>query len=95
LLGWLLNIVLVLCSGPLEELQTVSTLAGSAFLQIMANRMGIPAALSLWAFVCLTAFFVCQTALQAASRTVYAFSRDKGMRFVFISFQYYMCILAS
>lgn len=31
------------------------------------------------AFVCMTAFFVCQTALQAASRTVYAFSRDKGL----------------
>jgi len=45
----------------------------------MANRMGIPAALFLWAFVCLTAFFVCQTALQAASRTVYAFSRDHGL----------------
>lgn len=31
------------------------------------------------AFVCLTAFFVVQTALQAASRTIYAFSRDHGM----------------
>ena len=30
-------------------------------------------------FVCFTAFFVCQTALQAVSRTVYAFSRDKGL----------------
>ena len=27
----------------------------------------------------MTAFFVCQTALQAASRTVYAFSRDHGL----------------
>ncbi|KAG5652586.1 hypothetical protein H0H81_004461 [Sphagnurus paluster] len=31
------------------------------------------------AFVCLTAFFVVQTALQATSRTVYAFSRDHGL----------------
>lgn len=31
------------------------------------------------AFVCLTAFFVCQTGLQAGSRTIYAFSRDHGM----------------
>lgn len=30
-------------------------------------------------FVCLTAFFVSQTALQACSRTVYAFSRDHGL----------------
>jgi len=29
-------------------------------------------------FVCFTAFFVVQTALQAVSRTVYAFSRDHG-----------------
>lgn len=75
LLGWLLNIVLVLCSGPLENLPGPS---GSAFLQIMALRMGKAGALFLWTFVCLTAFFVCQTALHACSRTVYAFSRDKG-----------------
>ncbi|KIM90055.1 hypothetical protein PILCRDRAFT_812866 [Piloderma croceum F 1598] len=79
ILGWLLNIVLILCSGSLESLQAVSGLAGSGFLQIMVNRMGIPGALFLWAFVCLTAFFVCQTALQAASRTVFAFSRDHGL----------------
>ncbi|KAH7910556.1 APC amino acid permease [Hygrophoropsis aurantiaca] len=76
LLGWLLNIVLILCSGPLANLPGPS---GSAFLTIMALRMGIPAALFLWSFVCLTAFFVCQTALQACSRTVYAFSRDHGL----------------
>ncbi|TBU31280.1 APC amino acid permease [Dichomitus squalens] len=74
--GWILNIVLVLCSGPLENLPGPS---GSAFLEIMVLRMGKPGALFIWAFVCLTAFFVCQTALQAASRTVYAFSRDKGL----------------
>lgn len=75
LLGWLLNIVLVLCSGPLENLPGPS---GSAFLQIMALRMGKAGALFLWTFVCLTAFFVCQTSLHACSRTIYAFSRDKG-----------------
>ncbi|KAI0052484.1 APC amino acid permease [Auriscalpium vulgare] len=73
--GWLLNIVLVLCSGPLGDLPGPS---GNAFLQIMVLRMGKAGALFLWAFVCLTAFFVCQTALQACSRTVYAFSRDHG-----------------
>lgn len=76
LIGWLLNIVVVLCSGPLENLPGPS---GEAFLEIMALRMGKPAALLLWAFVCLTAFFVVQTALQACSRTVYAFSRDRGL----------------
>jgi amino acid permease (GABA permease) len=75
LIGWLLNIVLVLCSGPLTDLPGPS---GSAFLQIMTLRMGKAGALFLWTFVCLTAFFVCQTALQACSRMVFAFSRDRG-----------------
>lgn len=76
LLGWILNIVLILCSGPLENLPGAS---GSAMLEIMVLRIGKPGALFLWTFVCLTAFFVCQTALQACSRTVYAFSRDHGL----------------
>ncbi|KAH8112046.1 APC amino acid permease [Phellopilus nigrolimitatus] len=76
LIGWIFNIVLVLCSGPLENLPGDS---GSSVLQIMVDRIGKPGALFLWAFVCLTAFFVCQTALQACSRTVYAFSRDHGL----------------
>ncbi|KAG5646187.1 hypothetical protein DXG03_004240 [Asterophora parasitica] len=76
LIGWLLNIVVVLCSGPLENLPGPS---GSAFLEIMYLRLGKTGALILWAFVCLTAFFVVQTALQATSRTVYAFSRDHGL----------------
>ena len=49
--------------------------------QIMTLRMGKTGALFLWSFVCLTAFFVVQTALQACSRTVYAFSRDHGLPF--------------
>ncbi|KIM66702.1 hypothetical protein SCLCIDRAFT_109926 [Scleroderma citrinum Foug A] len=76
ILGWILNIVLVLCSGQIENLPGVS---GSSFLQIMVLRMGTKPALFLWSFVCLTAFFVVQTALQACSRTVYAFSRDHGL----------------
>ncbi|KZS89352.1 APC amino acid permease [Sistotremastrum niveocremeum HHB9708] len=75
-LGWLLNIALVLCSGDLADLPGPS---GSAFLAIMNMRMGTAAALFLWTFVCLTAFFVVQTALQACSRTVFAFSRDHGL----------------
>lgn len=76
ILGWILNIVLVLCSGPIGDLPGIS---GSAFLQIMVTRMGVPAALFLWSFVCLTAFFVVQTALQACSRLLYAFSRDHAL----------------
>ncbi|KAF8331863.1 APC amino acid permease [Cantharellus anzutake] len=73
--GWLLNIALVLCSGPLEDLPGPT---GLAFIQIMWIRIGKSGTLFLWAFVCLTAFFVVQTALQACSRTFYAFSRDNG-----------------
>ncbi|KIM41772.1 hypothetical protein M413DRAFT_71244 [Hebeloma cylindrosporum] len=76
LIGWLLNIILVLCSGPLENLPGAS---GSAFLEILVLRAGKAGALVIWVFVCATAFFVVQTALHAASRTVYAFSRDHGL----------------
>ncbi|KAG2005898.1 amino acid permease, variant 2 [Coprinopsis cinerea AmutBmut pab1-1] len=76
LIGWLFNIIIVLCSGPLAELPGPS---GNAVLTILFNRVGKGGALAIWVFVCLTAFFVVQTALQAASRTVYAFSRDHGL----------------
>ncbi|KAF8176273.1 APC amino acid permease [Pholiota molesta] len=69
--------VLVLCSGPLENLPGSS---GSAFLEVYSRyACGKTGSLIIWAFVCLTAFFVVQTALHAASRTVYAFSRDHGV----------------
>jgi amino acid transporter len=76
LIGWLLNIALVLCSGPLEDLPGPS---GLSFLQIMVLRMGKTGALVLWVPVLATAFFVVQTALQATSRTIFAFSRDRGL----------------
>lgn len=76
LIGWLFNIVLILCSGPLENLPGPS---GLAVLEIMYMRIGRAGALFLWVWVCLTAFFVVQTALQACSRTFYAFSRDRGL----------------
>jgi hypothetical protein len=52
MLGWVLNVVMVLCSGDLADLPGPS---GSAFLQIMANRMGKTGALVIWPFVCLVA----------------------------------------
>lgn len=76
IIGWLLNIVLIICSGPLENLPGSS---GSAFLEILVLRAGKAGALIIWVFVCITAFFVVQTALHACSRTIYAFSRDHGL----------------
>lgn len=76
MIGWVLNVVLIICSGDLAELPGPS---GSAFLQIMTNRMGKTGALIIWPFVCLVAFFTVQTATQANARTFYAFSRDGGL----------------
>ncbi|KAG8699748.1 hypothetical protein FRC08_005127 [Ceratobasidium sp. 394] len=76
LIGWLLNIALVLCSGPLENLPGP---AGLAFLEILRLRVGSAGALFLWAWVCLAAFCVQQSILQACSRLLYAFSRDHGL----------------
>ncbi|KAG9318384.1 APC amino acid permease [Chiua virens] len=74
--GWILNIVLVLCSGSFSDLPGVS---GSAFLTIMVLRLGFRIAIALWVFVCITAFFAAQTIIQAISRALYAFSRDHGL----------------
>lgn len=76
MIGWILNVVLVLCSGPLENLPGAS---GNAFLEIMVLRMGKTGALIIWPFVCMVAFFTVQTATQANARTFYAFSRDGGL----------------
>ncbi|KAG9044624.1 hypothetical protein FS837_007785, partial [Tulasnella sp. UAMH 9824] len=76
LIGWLLNIVMVLCSGPLADLPGPS---GMSFFQIMFLRMGTTGTFLLWVFVCFTAFAVVQTALQATARTLYAISRDHGL----------------
>lgn len=70
MIGWVLNVVLVLCSGPLENLPGAS---GNAFLEIMVLRMGKTGALIIWPFVCMVAFFTVQTATQANARTFYAF----------------------
>ncbi|KAG9315648.1 amino acid/polyamine transporter I [Chiua virens] len=71
--GWILSIVLVLCSGSFTDLPGPS---GSAFLTIMVLRLGYRTSIALWVFVCMTAFFIAQTGMQAVSRAIYAFSRD-------------------
>ncbi|KAG8835935.1 hypothetical protein FRC17_000020 [Serendipita sp. 399] len=75
LIGWLFNIILILCSGPV----TPELLSGGAVIQIMTMRMGKAGAMVLWVGVCATAFFVVQTAQQATSRTIFAISRDHGL----------------
>lgn len=53
-IGWLFNITLLLCAGPLTD----DLLLGSAVIKIMVLRMGKAPALFLWCFVCATALFV-------------------------------------
>jgi hypothetical protein len=56
LIGWLFNIVLILCSGPV----TPELLGGSAVIKIMTMRIGKAGTFVLWTGVCATAFFVVQ-----------------------------------
>jgi amino acid transporter len=48
-------------------------------MEIMRVRIGLVGTLVVWPFVCLVAFFTVQTALQANSRTLWAFSRDHAL----------------
>ncbi|ODN76623.1 hypothetical protein L202_05271 [Cryptococcus amylolentus CBS 6039] len=75
-IGWILNITLCICAGDVTQLPGPS---GNAFLGIMQMRMGTAGAMVLWSFTCLVATFTVQTALQANSRTVFAFSRDGAL----------------
>lgn len=76
MIGWLLNIVLVLC---MPDITTLPGAGASSFLEIMRVRIGLVGSLVVWPFVCLVAFFTVQTALQANSRTLWAFSRDHAL----------------
>lgn len=76
--GWVLNIVLVMCSGDIN----VDNLGGRSDLivaNILYRNLGRVGFGIVWAIICVTAFSVVLTALQATSRTVFSFSRDGGL----------------
>ncbi|GAA5849196.1 hypothetical protein JCM8547_006475 [Rhodosporidiobolus lusitaniae] len=75
-LGWIYNIIYVLCSGPMDELPGLS---GYAAATIIVRNVGKKGFYVLWSFVCFTAFAVVSAALQATARTVHAFSRDNAL----------------
>ncbi|KAL4401367.1 polyamine transporter Tpo5 [Malassezia pachydermatis] len=79
IVGWLLNIVLVITSGDVVNGDVDQMPAGLAMAEIMRMRMGKVGFLVVWPFVCLVAFFVVTTATQANARSFYAFSRDRGL----------------
>lgn len=72
--GWLFNVVLVFCMGDPAEI--LASPIGQPVVQIFYNVMGKGPAIffAVAAFVVMN--FVCITALQAGSRTIWAFSRD-------------------
>lgn len=79
MVGWLLNIVLVICSGNVAEGDSNTWPGGLAMAEIMVTRIGKVGFLVIWPFVCMVAFFVVTTATQANARSFYAFSRDHGL----------------
>ncbi|KAG9315600.1 amino acid permease [Chiua virens] len=74
--GWLINTVLVLCSGSFAELPGPT---GSAFLAILLLRLGNRLSLFIWVTTCMINFYMAVAGIQAASRAIYAFSRDGGL----------------
>ncbi|EFX04269.1 amino acid permease [Grosmannia clavigera kw1407] len=73
--GWLFNIVLVFCMGDPAEI--LASPIGQPVAQIFYNVLGKGASIFFVVSAFLIMNFVCITALQAGSRTVWAFSRDQ------------------
>ncbi|KAI5478073.1 hypothetical protein MNV49_005438 [Pseudohyphozyma bogoriensis] len=76
IVGWVYNIVFVMCSGDIADLPGIS---GYSAATIIANNVGKKGFYAIWFFVCFTAFAVGATAMQANARTFHAFSRDHGL----------------
>ncbi len=75
IVGWLFNIVLVFCMGDPNEI--ISSPVAQPVAQIFYNVIGKGGAIFFTVSAFLIMNFVCITALQAGSRTVWAFSRDR------------------
>jgi amino acid transporter len=75
LVGWVFNIILVLCMGDPAEI--LASPIGQPVVQIFYNVMGKGPAIFFAVSAFLIMNFVCITALQAGSRTLWAFSRDQ------------------
>lgn len=81
--GWLFNIVLAFCMGPLDltsddpSRNILASVIEQPVVQIYYNVMGKGPSIffAVAAFIIMN--FVCITALQAGSRTIWAFSRDE------------------
>ncbi|MBW0478448.1 hypothetical protein O181_018163 [Austropuccinia psidii MF-1] len=78
LFGWVLNIVLVMCSGTISP-DNLGGRSGIIVANILSRNLGPRWFGVVWAVVCLNSFSVVLAALQANSRTVFSFSRDGGL----------------
>ncbi|KAK4940994.1 polyamine transporter tpo5 [Elasticomyces elasticus] len=74
-LGWLFNIVLCFCMGDPADI--LASPIYQPVAQIFYNSLGKGASIFFTVSAFLILQFVCWTATQALSRTVFAFSRDK------------------
>ncbi|KAK0548824.1 polyamine transporter tpo5 [Tilletia horrida] len=90
LVGWILNIVLVLVSGNILDVLAADPVnvpltwpGGLVFAEILLQRGGRVAFLVLWPFICAVAAFVCITAIQANARSAYAMARDRALPSMF------------
>lgn len=78
LFGFVLNIVLVMCSGDVN----VNNLGGRSEMivaNILYRNLGPTWFVIVWSVICLNSFSVVLAALQANSRTIFSFSRDGGL----------------
>lgn len=73
--GWVFNVILVLCMGDPAPL--LASPIGQPVVQLFYNVMGKGPAIFFAVCSFLIMNFVCITALQAGSRTLWAFSRDR------------------
>ncbi|KDN48869.1 amino acid transporter [Tilletiaria anomala UBC 951] len=77
--GFLLNTAMVFGSRGVLDADVMSFPGQLAFAQVLLNRAGRVGFLIIWPFIMAVAWFVITTALQANSRSFYAFSRDGGL----------------
>jgi amino acid transporter len=78
LFGFVLNIVLVMCSGNIDA-NNLGGRSGMIVANILYKNLGPTWFAIVWCVICLNSFSVVLTALQANSRTVFSFSRDGGL----------------
>ncbi|KIL59816.1 hypothetical protein M378DRAFT_84638 [Amanita muscaria Koide BX008] len=80
MLGWGLNIALAFSMGS-DTQNIMNNSIGQPFATILFNSFGQRGTLILWAFIVILQFTMGSSMLTAASRQIFAFSRDGGLPF--------------